>query len=260
MKFSIKVCPEGWFERKVPRREKGSVRTAGRGAWRGAGAARGKGGWRREGASAGGRRSGALGARPAPPGSARRRLPLLLLHLRRLPKSPHGPCAGCRARQAPPRVPAPHPARPERARGGPGRRALTRGAGVAGARAARSGAFSLLVSRGLREMRASTTPTPQEPGNKDPFVPARSLSRGDRSPVGVVLEKGRRQVGAGTRPQPRTWEEGRTPTWCPAAQRQASAPGADGPLPAHLPSRVPAAAAGPPGAQIAAPSPGTRVL
>lgn len=31
MKFSIKVCPEGWFERKVPRREKGSVRAAGRG-------------------------------------------------------------------------------------------------------------------------------------------------------------------------------------------------------------------------------------
>lgn len=52
---------------------------------------------------------------------------------------------------------------------------------------------------------------PQEPMNKDPFVPAPSLSRGDRSPVGVVLEKGRRQVAAGTWPPPRTWEGGGPP-------------------------------------------------
>lgn len=51
-------------------------------------------------------------------------------------------------------------------------------------------ALSLPDSKGRQEMPASASPTPQEPGNKDPFVRSRSLSRRDRSPVGVVLEKG----------------------------------------------------------------------
>lgn len=104
---------------------------------------------------------------------------------------------------------APHPARPGGARRGPGRRALTSGAGVVedGARCrARPGGAEPPGFQGAQGNARERDSHPQEPVNKDPFVPAPSLSRGDRSPVGVVLEKGRRQVGAGTRPQPGAWE------------------------------------------------------
>lgn len=131
------------------------------------------------------------------------------LHLRQLPNpTPLSP--SLRGREFPPSSASPPtpPAReePAVARGaapwpralGSWRTALAAGRGRV--------APSLPVSRGRRETRAIATPTPQEPVNKDPFVPAPSLSRGDRSPVGVVLEKGRRQVEAGTRPQSGAWE------------------------------------------------------
>lgn len=130
------------------------------------------------------------------------------LHLRQLREPP----PSLRGRQSPPGAAA-QPARPGRTRGGPGRRNLTSGAGVAegGARGwARLGVTEPAHLPGAPGNASKHDSHPPGAAEQRPLcsrsvpLPGRPESRG--CGIGEGEETGR----AGTRP-PRTWERGRPP-------------------------------------------------
>jgi hypothetical protein len=188
----------------------------------------------------------ALRALPAPSGSARRRLPL--------PPPPPPPAAETPPHTHPPHPTAPWPATepdrrrramprpPERARGCPGRRALTSGSGVVekGTRPGGSGG----AEQGRWETRgASATPTSPGASEQRPLcsrlvpLPGRLESRG----CGIVTRGGDRsgQV-TGLRPE---LGSGEAPHGVQGSRGSLGRLGGVVPLPVHLLSRVPATGA-----------------
>lgn len=175
-------------------------------------ARRGSAGRSSEAGKSGCRRAGAA-ARSEPPAPGARRRGLLRPPL---PPPPAAEPAGLA-----PTAPA------SRARGGLGRRVLTRAGGrrreAPDLEAAARGASG---SPGDAERRGRATPAPREPANKDPFVPARPSPRetgvpwvwcsqsegGDRSPQVTGLELARRGgMGARLRERRRPGSRGGGP-------------------------------------------------
>lgn len=158
---------------------------------------------------------------------------------------------------------APHPARREIAGRGPGRRALTSGAGVAedGARlrARPDGAEPprFQGAQGNARERDSHPPGASEQRplcSRSVPLPGRPESRG--CGTGEGEETGWSRYPASARSL-----GGDSPLqWCPSELRQLGAPGGAGPLPAHLTLRVPETGAGQLRVSCMAPYPVTRVF